>query len=81
MDTEYQKQQKAVAAAVARHPGEFGLRHAPGARFMVVGAASYWSEREGCPLLYTYRWDEAEGRWLSYAKGTEAELNQQKCPL
>lgn len=73
----YVLEQEAVAAAVARHPGTFGLRAFPGERFRVCPRASYWSETNGGGvLLYTQKLRGTD--WVDFAKGTEAILTAEK---
>jgi len=72
---------KAVTDAIARHPGEFGLRGWPGKRFRVGAWSSYWSDAINGPALYTQRYDEQRDRWLDFAKGSEAELISNKIAI
>ena len=76
---ERSKQKKAVEKAVAEFPGEFGLRAYPGERFRVSESASYWSDYENRPLLYTERY--VDGEWRDFAKGTAEKLRSEMVPL
>jgi hypothetical protein len=63
--------EKKLAEAVASFPATFGLRAFPGDVFRVGPHSSYVND-SGEPTLYTEvrRGDQ----WLSFAKGTPAEL-------
>ena len=73
----WEQQQAKLAEALAKFPGEFGLRAYPGKRFMVNEAASYFSEAYGV-LLYTFVWN---GKWEAFAKGSPEELAREIVPL
>lgn len=68
---------KAVDEAVARYPGEFGLRAYPGDRFRLERRDSYWTDLDGGgPMLYTHILNK-DGKWRSFCKGTERELKRE----
>jgi hypothetical protein len=76
---DWMEKQKAVEKAVDEFPGEFGLRAFPGERFRVSRSASYWSDYENRPLLYTERFKD--GEWRDFAKGTVEKLRSEMVPL
>ncbi|HYX21768.1 MAG TPA: hypothetical protein VFA98_13060 [Thermoanaerobaculia bacterium] len=76
---DWREKQEAVARTVAEFPGEFGLRAFPGDRFRVSERASYWSDYENRPLLYTERFKD--GEWRDFAKGTAEKLRGEMVPL
>lgn len=76
----YAAREKAVKEAVAEFPTEFGLRAFPNARFRASLSASYWSDLNHAPLVYTQRRSEAtlrDGEWIDFAKGTVTELRRE----
>lgn len=75
----WSEQGPAVTAAIARFPATFGLRAFPGKTFKISAGASYFGDGEnGEPILYTYVFNEGEGKgWMACAKGTESELRGQ----
>jgi hypothetical protein len=73
------EKQEAVARAVAEFPGEFGLRGFPGERFRVSPSASYWSDYENRPLIYTERF--VGGEWRDFAKGSAEKLRDELVSL
>ena len=74
-----QIQKAEVGEAIKLFPATFGLRAFPGRVFRIEPEASYWSELEGQPLLYAFV--ECDGKWLSFAKGTVAELRREMVKL
>lgn len=76
---DWMEKQRAVERAVAEFPGEFGLRAYPGERFRVSESASYWSDYENRPLLYTERY--VDGEWRDFAKGTAEKLRGEMVSL
>lgn len=66
--------QQKLAEAIASFPATFGLRAFPGDTFRVSTPSSYVND-SGEPTLYT---EVKRGeRWLSFAKGTPAELRRE----
>lgn len=66
-----------VAEAAQEFPDIFGLRAFPGDRFKILLGASYLNE-DGVQL---YTGILKDGNWLSFAKGTPAELRKEVVPL
>lgn len=71
--SQYERDAEALAAAIAKFPGEFGLREQPGMLFRISPASCYVSE--GVPVLYSQIRSGAQ--WIDYAKGTVAEFEAQ----
>jgi hypothetical protein len=69
-----QEAKRALAAAIAEFPAEFGLRNHPGRTFRISKSASYVNDA-GQPMLYIAV--KQNGYWLDFAKGTPAELRAQ----
>lgn len=76
---DWKEKSDAVARAVAEFPDEFGLYAFPGERFRVSESASYWSDYENRPLIYTERFKD--GQWRDFAKGTVEKLRSEMVPL
>jgi hypothetical protein len=71
----YHAQAEIVDAAIARFPETFGLRAYPGEQFRISRASSYVNDSDVLQL-YTERLCE-DGKWHSFAKGTESELRNE----
>jgi len=65
----FEQEREAIRQAIARFPKYFNLRGQSGT-FRISEQSSYFSG----DTLYLYTEIESGGKWLSYAKGTEAEL-------
>jgi hypothetical protein len=74
----YEANIQAVSAAVAKFPATFHLRSNPTDVFRVSTESSYVND-SGVVMLYTEI--QRDGKWLSYAKGTERELSRELVPL
>jgi hypothetical protein len=62
-----------IAGAISQFPATFGLRGFPGKTFRMSTDSSYVNGSE--VILYTEVL--SDGKWLSFAKGTVAELNRE----
>jgi hypothetical protein len=69
---------RALAAAIAEFPAEFGLRAFPGRVFRISKSASYVNDA-GELVLYAAL--KADAYWQDFAKVTPAELRSQVVPL
>jgi hypothetical protein len=79
----YEEQRRAVEAAAAEFPAEFGLKAWPGERFKIGIGDSYvkdsdWKSNNPTPvvMLYTHI-KKADGSWAGFAKGTAADLRRE----
>jgi hypothetical protein len=67
----WNQQQEMISAVIEKFPQVFGLRAFPGDEFTISRAASYVDD-SGAIQLYTYV--KRGDKWLSFARGTPAEL-------
>lgn len=67
----FDEERQAIKDAIARFPKFFNLPQCKGT-CRISETASFFSG----DTLYLYTEVERDGRWLSYAKGTEAELKR-----
>lgn len=72
--SKYEQEKKVVADAVATFPATFGMRAFAGSTFRVSATTSYVNDI-GVVMLYTEI--QSGDRWLSFAKGSVAELRAQ----
>lgn len=68
---DYLEAKQAVKEAAKQFPEEFGLQAFPGERFSISEDASYVNDKD-VVMLYVYV--KKGDRWMSFAKGTVAEL-------
>jgi hypothetical protein len=65
----FEQERQAIKDAIARFPKYFNIRGTSGT-FRISESSSFFSGS----TLYLYTEIEHEGKWESYAKGTESEL-------
>lgn len=75
----YQERKDMLAKAIEEFPAQFGLRRFPGDIFRVSRLDSFVADDGQTVMIYTQvkRGDE----WLSFAKGTVAELKRELVPI
>jgi hypothetical protein len=81
---DYTTQQQMIASAMEQFPATFGLRnvgglHNPTGHTFRISLASSYVNDSGEVQLYTEIL--IDGKWLSYAKGTIAELKREIVPI
>jgi hypothetical protein len=67
------EQQAILDETIKTFPEEFGLRAFPGDRFRISEHSSYFSGK----TLYLYTEIAIGDKWLSFAKGTPAQLRRE----
>jgi hypothetical protein len=72
----FEQEQKAIKDAISRFPKYFNLRGCAHT-VRISESSSFFSG----PVLYLYTEVQIDGKWMSYAKGTEAELKAAYWPM